>query len=219
MSEPLVSIIIPSRNRIESLRQCIAHVKRQIHQNLEILAIDDCSDTPYELEADETVRLFKTAQNGGAGAARNVGLQHARGEYFCFLDDDDCWRPEKIAVQLETMRSREMFFGATEGYAVTDKSNRENSPIYHREYYKNFMMKHRGTTDLPATFDLPFLLSHNYIIASSVMIHRCVYERVGFFDDVLARWRVADYDYWKRTLAAGFLCCYIETPLVYYRAF
>jgi glycosyltransferase involved in cell wall biosynthesis len=218
-SLPLISVVIPSRNRLKSLQKCIQNVRFQTHAPLEILVVNDCSDEDYGAVASGPVRYFTTPRHGGAALARNVGLQNAKGDYIAFIDDDDAWLPTKLEVQLQHMRQRGACFSATEGYRVIDSSNPLASPIYHRSYHKEFMLNHLGTTELPEQFDLPFIESHNYIITSSVVIHRRAYETVGLFNEAPEYLRGQDYEYWKRVLKAGFVCSYIDTPFVFYRAF
>ncbi len=95
------SIIIPSRNRPELLRQAIASVLKQTHASFEILVVNDGSDGVNEqayrnLAADtgEPVRFIHLQQsrNGhGPSGATNRGADLAQGDYVCFLDDDDYW--------------------------------------------------------------------------------------------------------------------------------
>jgi glycosyltransferase involved in cell wall biosynthesis len=69
----------------------------------QIVVIDDASDFPLELPgdlADGRVRVIRNERSSGAAAARNIGLREAATEIVAFLDDDDEWLPEKMAVQL-----------------------------------------------------------------------------------------------------------------------
>ena len=89
-----ISVIIPVYNCQQYLRQCIDSVLGQTLQDIEIFCIDDGStDESLDVlqEYEETyssVHVFQQP-NSGAGAARNLGLQHAKGEYIAFLDADD----------------------------------------------------------------------------------------------------------------------------------
>lgn len=94
MLSPAVSIIIPCYNAEKYLDMCIGSLRSQTMQNIEIICVDDGS-TDHTLDLlnryaaeDPRVRVF-TQRNQYAGAARNLGLSHARGEYVVFLDSDD----------------------------------------------------------------------------------------------------------------------------------
>ena len=87
ISQPLVSIIIPTLNRPEIVKRAIKSAKEQTYKNKEIIVVDDGSVTPYKLEG---VRYFKPwKQNKGGSAARNYGIKKVKGKYIVFLDDDN----------------------------------------------------------------------------------------------------------------------------------
>jgi glycosyltransferase involved in cell wall biosynthesis len=218
-TNPLVSVVIPSRNRLKSVLRCIRNVSFQTYPEIEIIVINDCSDEDYSVMQQERVRYLTTDRHGGAALARNVGLRHARGEYISFIDDDDAWLPIKLESQIAQMRREGYLFSATEGYRVTDPTNPLSSPVYHRGFHRNFLLKHLGTTVLPSEFNFEFISAHNYIITSSVVIHRSVYEHIGLFNESEQYRRGQDYEYWKRILAANINCLYIDIPFIFYRAF
>jgi glycosyltransferase involved in cell wall biosynthesis len=100
--ESLVSVIIPTRNRPQMLAIAVMSVLNQTHRNVEVIVVDDGSDTPLDLDlSDDRVRIIRSEKSVGGAAARNIGLRAARGEFLCLLDDDDCYYPHKIACQLD----------------------------------------------------------------------------------------------------------------------
>jgi glycosyltransferase involved in cell wall biosynthesis len=98
---PLVSVTIATRNRPTLLREALNSVFAQSYQNFEIVVIDD-SDTEETAETaevlrsitDERLRGVRAPERRGAGAAFNIGLEHAAGEIIVFLDDDNLMHPE-----------------------------------------------------------------------------------------------------------------------------
>ena len=106
---PLVSIIMPSFNSERHIAAAIESVRSQTLTNWELLISDDCStDLTCEIvsrvaEEDSRVRLFPLKENGGAAAARNNSLAHARGRYIAYLDSDDLWYPQKLECQVAFM--------------------------------------------------------------------------------------------------------------------
>lgn len=216
---PLISVVIPSRNRLKSVLKCIQNVSFQTYPEIEILVVNDSSDEDYSAIQQKSVRYFTTDHHGGAALARNVGLVNARGEYISFIDDDDAWLPTKLEYQIAQMRHKGYLFSATEGYRVNDQTNPLASQVYHRGFHRNYLLKHLGTTELPGEFNFEFISSHNYIITSSVIIHRSVYEQIGLFNEAEQYRRGQDYEYWKRILAADITCLYIDIPFIFYRAF
>lgn len=103
-SSPLVSIVIPTRNRPETVCRAVRCALDQTYRNLEVVVVIDGPDpaTLDALEALNDQRLYVIALPGNVGGseARNTGVRHARGEWIAFLDDDDEWLPEKIERQL-----------------------------------------------------------------------------------------------------------------------
>ena len=91
---PRFSIIVPVYNIAKYLRGCLASIQSQTLTDFECLLIDDGSTDGSSAIIDEIATTdphFKAfhKQNGGVSSARNVGLDHAQGEYICFVDADD----------------------------------------------------------------------------------------------------------------------------------
>ena len=103
----LVSVIIPCYNRAHILSETIDSLLAQTYRNFEALVIDDGStdETRQVISryTDPRIRYFYRV-NGGLSAARNSGLDTARGEFIAFLDSDDLWHPWKLAAQIEIFR-------------------------------------------------------------------------------------------------------------------
>ncbi len=101
---PLFSVVIPTYGRPRFLAQAVASVLAQTVHDLECVVVDDGSPVPVILPEEPRVRLIRRDVNGGPAAARNTGVAHARGRYLAFLDDDDCFTPERLAVALEGLQ-------------------------------------------------------------------------------------------------------------------
>lgn len=102
---PLVSVVMPVYNPGRSLVTAVRSVLRQTWQNLEVLLCDDASTSGHEYldqlaAEDARVRVVRARANGGAYAARNMGLGVARGEYVTFNDADDWSHPRRVERQL-----------------------------------------------------------------------------------------------------------------------
>ena len=106
---PLFSVIIPTFNRCELLKQTLESVWRQTFSDYEITVVDGGStdDTAAWLaEAAPKTKLI-TQQSSGPGRSRNIGAEHARGEYLAFLDSDDLWFPWTLATVAELIAKHE----------------------------------------------------------------------------------------------------------------
>ena len=99
-----VSVIIPTLHRPALLTRALASVFRQTWRDLEVIVVVDGPDpdTIAMLQTIDDPRLsvIVNARSLTAAGARNVGLDHAKGEWIAFLDDDDEWSPEKLAKQV-----------------------------------------------------------------------------------------------------------------------
>ncbi len=138
MQIPKVSVIIITYNRAQLLRTAGQTVLDQTFQDFELLIVDDGSsdDTGNTIKSfnDPRVRYVKHAQNQGEGGARNTGMQHAKGEYIAFLDDDDEWLPNKLQLQVELLDSQPGQVGLVHSALInfcadTDEEKERRRPI------------------------------------------------------------------------------------------
>lgn len=97
-----VSVIIPTKDRVEYLKRAIDSVLCQSYAVFEIIVVDDASeDVDYKFLSEiPTVKLILNKHALGGAGARNVGIRAARGDIVMFLDDDDAWLPNKVQEQL-----------------------------------------------------------------------------------------------------------------------
>ncbi|WP_424002626.1 glycosyltransferase family 2 protein [Haloarcula salina] len=106
---PTVSVIIPTYNRADLIERAVRSVLDQTFTDIECLVVDDGStdETVSIVRSidDDRVTVIEHGENGGAAAARNAGIDASLGEYIAFLDDDDVWRPEKLAKQIDILES------------------------------------------------------------------------------------------------------------------
>jgi glycosyltransferase involved in cell wall biosynthesis len=109
MDHSRVSAVITTYNYAEFIREAIESVLAQTLQPDEIVVIDDGStDATPSIVAEYAARgvRYVRQENAGAAAARNRGLQEARGEFIAYLDADDIWLPGKLAAQVRFLRGR-----------------------------------------------------------------------------------------------------------------
>src|SRR4051794_34286851 len=114
-SDPLVSVVIPTKDRRERVLDAVAGVRAQEDVRTEIVVVDDGSSdgTADALGAIEGVVVVRHERAQGVARARNAGIAAGRGELVAFLDDDDRWAPAKLRRQLDAL-ARD---GARWGYA------------------------------------------------------------------------------------------------------
>lgn len=105
----LVSVIIPTRNRLQLLLKAIHSVRQQTWKDIEIIVINDAStdDTASVVRemANERLIFINNQISKGGAVTRNQGIAAARGKYICFLDDDDIWMADKVERQISLFKS------------------------------------------------------------------------------------------------------------------
>lgn len=201
-NNPLVSIVMPAYNSAHFISESIRSVQEQTFENWELLVIDDASqDGTIEivkalLEKDERIRLHPLPTNQGAGFARNIGIKASEGNYICFLDADDLWKPEKLEVQLDFMDKNNVEVC----YASYELINEEGKRLHK-------MIK--------ALVDLPFkkLLKANYV-GNLTGIYNA--KKLGKIYCPLIRKR-QDWGLWLLATKKAGNAKGISKPLAYYR--
>ena len=195
---PLVSVIIPTYNRADLVRQALASVKAQTYRDFEIVVVDDGgTDGTFEaLAAGRELRVLRHPGRRGVAAARNLGVAAARGEWLAFLDSDDLWLPDKLARQIFLLEGQpELLICQTEETWVR-RGVRVNKPATHR--------KMAGRIFLPS-------LARCMISPSAVILNRRLLQDHGAFDATLPA--AEDYDLWLR-LTWRYEVGLVDEPLV-----
>jgi glycosyltransferase involved in cell wall biosynthesis len=109
---PEVSVVIPTRARPELVTRAVSSALGQTVREIEVIVVIDGPDpaTRGTLAGigDERLRVVELDASGGAPAARNVGVRHAATAWVALLDDDDEWRPDKLARQLALARASDL---------------------------------------------------------------------------------------------------------------
>ena len=109
MTRPLLSVIIPTRNRARLVCEAIESALSQRPEQVEVIVINDAStDETANVLAEvfgSRIKVLTMPHRHGAGAARNAGVRLATGELLAFLDDDDLWLPGKLDAELRVFES------------------------------------------------------------------------------------------------------------------
>jgi glycosyltransferase involved in cell wall biosynthesis len=160
--KPLVSVIIPVYNGGRHLRAALESVFAQTYRELEVIVVDDGSvdDSGVIAQSFPEVR-YVHQPNQGVAAARNHGLEAARGEFFAFLDQDDLWTPEKLKLQMDYLLSH-----PDVGYTLTQQ-----------KYFLD-----PGTATLPSWFRKELFDSvHTGWVLGTLVVRQETFEQVGYF--------------------------------------
>jgi len=202
MSDPQVSIVIPTHNSSRYLVNALDSVLAQTVSDFEVLVVDDGSSDDTECvmrHYGPPVRYIKQ-QNSGVAVARNNGISESRGRYVAFLDADDVWLPFKLERQLEKIDLNSASGACYSAFSIVT-SELEPVDVNQRQ--------HSGPL-------LESLLTKGNVVGtpSTVICERELLFEVGGFDPELSYG--ADWDLWLRlAVRTGF--CYVDEPLVMYR--
>jgi len=184
---PWVSIIIPTYNRRDFLREAIRSVLEQSFRDFELIVVDDGSDDgTREMIQREFPGLltYLYQENQGVSRARNRGLELAQGEFVAFLDSDDLWLPRKLERQMAFMQSHPKAQICYTDEIWIRRGVRVNPKKKHAKY---------------SGWIYPRCLPLCIISPSSALMRRGLLEEVGGFDEELPV--CEDYDLWLRISA------------------
>lgn len=201
-NKSLVSVIVPHYNRCDLLEAIVQSVAGQTYRPIELIIIDDGSQSPPENLPDSllgiNIRLLKRKHCGKPGLVRNVGIRAANGKYIAFLDSDDLWFPEKLQNQVEILES-DSSVDLVHGNAVS--STEEKKELYIDATLDSMALSYIG------------LLKRNYILTSSVVARRELFTTEEF----LGLRSAQDYEMWLR-LGKNHKFTYLPEPLFQYSA-
>lgn len=199
MKRPVVSVILPTYNRPVLTREAVTSVLRQSYSNFELIIVDDGSKTPLELPPDERVSLISSRRTGRPGAARDIGVKKASGALISFLDSDDLYLPEKLEIQLASLRERRCRFSHT-----LERWERNGRVMSQKK------LTHKRQGDI-----FEYALKKCIIGPSTVMMERQLYIDTGGFRKDLEI--AEDYEYWLR-ITDSLHVDYVDSALTIKRA-
>lgn len=209
MNSPLVSVLIPCFNAAATIRQTLESALAQTWPNVEIILVDDgSSDGTAEIaKAMECERLRVVLQeNQGACAARNRGMELAKGEFVQFLDADDLLSPTKIADQVNRLSSLSSDYVAYGPWDYVDASGKVVGAGLKS-----------GQDFSPGLGFLVSSLTAGYFVPPHAwLVPRRVLERAGPWDARLVQNQ--DGEYFSRVLENAAGAAWVDTAGSYYRA-
>jgi glycosyltransferase involved in cell wall biosynthesis len=189
---PLISVIVPTRDRAELLRDALESLRRQSYQNWEAVVVNDAgADVRPVLGAlSAKGRCIELPARCGPAGARNAGLEEARGAILAFLDDDDLYAPDHLAGLVAALRAS----NAPLAYSAVE--------LVEERVAGNARVPLRRQTFLPGLrYSRHLLLVRNYIPINAWGVRRESLAAAGRFDEALPY--LEDWDLLLRLSSLG----------------
>ena len=202
MRMPKVSVIMPAYNNAGYIQEAVESVLAQTWPDWELIVVDDGStdDTARVLRRFEGVIRYIYQENRGSAGARNTGIRASSGQFIAFLDGDDLWMPEFLAVQVQAFQEAPDMEVMYSWWCYIDEDGHQlpEQGVY------------RGKGQLLKEFALRNL----FPVITALVPRQCI-NRVGLFDQSL-RTR-EDWDFWLRMAQAGYRFGFSPRVLAKYR--
>ena len=177
----LVSVIVPTYRRSDTLTRCIDSVLNQTYRNLELIVVndnvvgDEYSQKLYRIlenYSDDRLIFVEQEKHINGAAARNAGIRKAKGEYIAFNDDDDYWEPQKLERQVTLISGLDETWGAVSCLMR----------IYNQGKLQEAILPYRDGSIL-----LDILERKTSMGTGALLIRHKALDDVGYFDESLVR--------------------------------
>lgn len=197
------SIIIAIYNCEKYIIETLKSVNEQTYKDYEVIIIDDCStDNTHCIVSDfisnkNRFSVYRNVKNMGVAFSRNYGIDLAKSEYICFLDGDDVWKPDKLAIQYSVLKPHKLD-GCFTSYAfINEHSQNVGKPYIARDEVLTYKK----------------MLRQNYIGCSTAVIKSEVIKSQRFLENMAHE----DYALWLKLLSNGCKLRGIPDVFVSYR--
>ena len=191
-----MSVIIPVFNAERYIHASLASVLGQTYSDYEIVVVDDGSTdgTQAAVRASAGPIRYVRQANQGPAVARNTGIASGRGALICFLDADDAWLPDKLALQIAMIDAQPNL-----GLVFADEDEFDDRGVQCASLLRTSRFYPEIVSGLPIVNAFGKLLEENFIPTSTVMARRECFDAAGLFDPSLKG--PEDRDMWSRIAA------------------
>jgi glycosyltransferase involved in cell wall biosynthesis len=211
INRPVVSVIMPAYNASSYIQVSINSVIAQTFSNWELIIIDDGSiDNTWSIiennrNQNHRIKVFHQ-ENGKQGKARNLGIAHAQGIYIAFLDADDLWMPEKLEIQLQEIKEKNVDLVFSDSYIFSDSNVSDKT--------RKMNTLHRSLKDVEA---LKLFLEGNRIPILTVLAKKEKIDLVSGFTEKMFIQNAEDYHLWLKMIINECVFYGSEKTLASYR--
>ncbi len=143
---PLVSVVVPTRDRQDLVPHAVRSVLGQTYPHLEVFVVDDGSSPAVQLPADiardARITFVRLDEPAGSGPARDHAIERATGDLLAFCDDDDEWLPRKTEDQIAVLLADDRAVAVESGYEMQDGARLVYRYLpAHRDAYRTLLQR------------------------------------------------------------------------------
>ena len=213
MTLPLLSVVIPTRNRAQLVCEAIESALSQRHGQVEVIVVDDGStDNTADVIAERFrshVQVLRHEERRGAGASRNTGIRAARGHLVAFLDDDDLWLPGKLDAEISVLEQFPDAKAVVSDTLIFLNGEREELSFFERN---GLLEATNGQARLISEINWLWTNSMKGVAMSSVTVQRDILNSIGqaWFPEDLTT-----CEDWEFEMRVYHRCPVIALPRVY----
>lgn len=205
MSNPLISIVIPSYNSAQFIDRLMDSLFSQTYKNWEAIIVDNNSidDTIKSVEKykDPRIKIYQISNGGIIAKSRNFGINKSNGEWIAFLDSDDWWKPNKLEVSSKYFNKNiDLIYHKL--LIAYDKNNISKKSLYSRNIFKNTFKQ--------------LLVHGNFIPNSSVLVKASLLKKIGLIAENINLVGAEDYNYLLRITKETDKIKFLSKNLGYY---
>ena len=214
-SKALISIIVPIYNVEKYLRQCLDSIQDQSYQNFECLLINDGSpdnsaDICKEYVSKDPRFRYIEKENGGVSSARNLGIEHSKGEYITFIDSDDWVDSDYLEVLYKSLTDEK----ADVAVSTYKQFNMDDNNYYVHSYQRGYEKKIFTGPELIDEFIALDTFDHSYRFVCGKLVRKCLLDKIAFNEKTTLG---EDMEFWLKLYLISNKIVYVNRDSYVYR--
>lgn len=220
---PKVSVIVPTFNSGEYIRETLLSIQAQDYYDYEIIVVDDASTDNTEevvnsMNSNKISYISLPENHGGPSKARNIGVMKARGTYIAIFDSDDIMLSGRLSTAVSVLDSFPDVAMTFTDIRKFDETSGDHPENFLKQYDLFAALKNERMSDNVYIINneqaFNCLFYENFISTSSVTVRKSIFDQVGFFDEELTN--ADDLDLWFR-ISHRYNLAFVDTATVKYR--
>ena len=214
-SKALISIIVPIYNVEKYLRQCLDSIRDQSYQNFECLLINDGSpdnsaDICKEYVSKDPRFRYIEKEHGGVSSARNLGLEHSKGEYITFIDSDDWVDSDYLEVLYKSLTDEK----ADVAVSTYKQFNMDDNNYYVHSYQRGYEKRVFTNQELIDEFIALDTFDYSYRFVCGKLVRKCLLDKIAFNEKTTLG---EDMEFWLKLYLISNKIVYVNRDSYVYR--